>query len=148
VARIVRECQEIPGYELFQYLGEDGAPRPVDSADVNEYLREAAGCELTAKDFRTWMGSVHALSRFREEAAGRAEPTKARLIATLDYVAGQLTNTRAVCRKFYVHPGLQEAYLEGRLGERLDALTPRNPLPGLSENETLLLALLRELQAA
>ena len=147
VARIVRECQEIPGYELFQYLGEDGAPRPVDSADVNEYLREAAGCELTAKDFRTWMGSVHALSRFREEAAGGAEPTKARLIATLDYVAGQLTNTRAVCRKFYVHPGLQEAYLEGRLGGRLAALTPRNPLPGLSENETLLLALLRELQA-
>ena len=148
VARIVRECQEIPGYELFQYLGEDGAPRPVDSADVNEYLREAAGCELTAKDFRTWMGSVHALSRFREEAAGGAEPTKASLIATLDYVAGQLTNTRAVCRKFYVHPGLQEAYLEGRLGERLAAPTPRNPLPGLSENETLLLALLRELQAA
>ena len=148
VARIVRECQEIPGYELFQYLGEDGTPRPVDSADVNEYLRETAGCELTAKDFRTWMGSVHALSRFREEAAGGGEPTKARLIATLDYVAGQLTNTRAVCRKFYVHPGLQEAYLEGRLGERLAALTPREPLPGLTEDETLLLALLRELQAA
>jgi DNA topoisomerase-1 len=146
VARIVRECQEIPGYELFQYLGEDGTPRPLDSADVNDYLREVTGCELTAKDFRTWMGSVHALSRLREEAAGAAAPTRAQLVATLDYVAEQLTNTRAVCRKFYVHPGLQEAFLEGRLGDLLPALAPAEPLPGLSRDETLLLALLRELR--
>ena len=146
VAKIVRECQEIPGYELFQYLGDDGVPRAIDSADVNDYLREVTGCELTAKDFRTWMGSLHALVRFRDELAGGAAPTKARLLATLDHVAGQLTNTRAVCRKFYVHPGLQEAFLEGRLGERLDALASERPLPGLSADETLLLAVLSDLQ--
>jgi DNA topoisomerase-1 len=143
VARIVRECQEIPGYELFQYLGEDGTPRPIDSADVNEYLREATGCDLTAKDFRTWMGTVHALARLREEHASGEAPTKARLLSTLDHVAAQLTNTRAVCRKFYVHPGLQEAYLEGRLAERL-AGPPPQPAPGLSADETLLLAFLRD----
>ncbi|MDQ2674286.1 MAG: DNA topoisomerase IB, partial [Chloroflexota bacterium] len=86
VARIVRECQEIPGYELFQYLGEDGAPRPIDSADVNEYLREATGCDLTAKDFRTWMGTVHAVARLRELLADAAHrPTKKELVGVIDH---------------------------------------------------------------
>jgi DNA topoisomerase-1 len=147
VARIVRECQEIPGYELFQYLDEERTPRAVDSADVNDYLREITGREFTAKDFRTWMGTVHAIARLREEVTRGEPPTKARLIAVIDHVARQLTNTRAVCRKFYVHPGLQEAYLAGELGVRLGALAPTRPLPGLSLDETLLRALLPSLGA-
>ncbi|HEV8237982.1 MAG TPA: DNA topoisomerase IB [Thermoanaerobaculia bacterium] len=145
VAKVVRECQEIPGYELFQYRDGDGEPQPIDSADVNDYLREVAGRNFTAKDFRTWMGSVHALARLREVCAGEVKATKARLLEVLDYVAGQLSNTRAVTRKFYVHPGLQQEYLEGRLIARLARLREPRPVPGLSSDETVLLALLRTL---
>lgn len=145
VAKVVRECQELPGYELFQYRGEDGEPQPIDSGDVNDYLREVTGSGFTAKDFRTWMGSVHALTRFREVCRTQLEATKTELLGVIDYVAEQLGNTRAVCRKFYVHPGLQQEYLEGRLMARLARLDGRRPTPGLSRDETVLLALLRSL---
>jgi DNA topoisomerase I len=143
VAKVVRECQEIPGYELFQYRDADGAPQPIDSADVNDYLRTVTGNNFTAKDFRTWMGSVHALARLREVSASELEATKANLLGVLDHVAKQLGNTRAVTRKFYVHPGLQQEYLEGRLIARLARLRKPRPVAGLSGDETLLLALLR-----
>jgi len=145
VAKVVRECQEIPGYELFQYRDADGEPQPIDSADVNDYLRTVTGKNFTAKDFRTWMGSVHALSKLREVCARELKATKASLLEVLDYVAGQLGNTRAVTRKFYVHPGLQQEYLEGRLIARLARLKDPRPVAGLSRDETLLLALLRTL---
>jgi DNA topoisomerase I len=146
LARLVRECQELPGYELFQYLEGGRTPRAVDSADVNDYLREVSGRSFTAKDFRTWMGTVHAVSRLRALCADPAhDPSKKELLAVIDYVAGQLTNTRAVCRKFYVHPGLQTAYLEGRLAAPLAALAEVDPVPGLSRDESLLLGLLERL---
>ena len=145
LAKVVRECQEIPGYELFQYRDGDGEPQPIDSADVNDYLRTVTGRNFTAKDFRTWMGSVHALAKLREVCANEIEATKASLLEVLDYVAGQLGNTRAVTRKFYVHPGLQQEYLEGRLIARLARLKDPRPVSGLSRDETLLLALLRTL---
>ncbi|HET9768079.1 MAG TPA: DNA topoisomerase IB, partial [Thermoanaerobaculia bacterium] len=143
VAKVVRDCQDIPGYELFQYRDADGAPQPIDSADVNDYLRTVTGNNFTAKDFRTWMGSVHALARLRELCASELEATKASLLEVLDHVAKQLGNTRAVTRKFYVHPGLQQEYLEGRLIARLARLREPRPVAGLSRDETLLLALLR-----
>ncbi len=107
VARIVRRCQTLPGQELFQYLGDDGQPHPIDSADVNGYLREASGGDFTAKDFRTWHGSVHALALSREPAD--PPPTsiaahRGRAKAVLGEVARRLGNTVAVCRKAYVHP--------------------------------------------
>jgi DNA topoisomerase I len=145
VAKVIRECQDIPGYELFQYRDAEGVPQGIDSADVNDYLRAVTGRSFTAKDFRTWMGSVHALARLREVCAGELEATKARLLEVLDYVAGQLGNTRAVTRKFYVHPGLQEEYLEGRLIAQLAQLRAPRPVAGLSTDETVLLALLRRL---
>ena len=145
VAKVIRECQDIPGYELFQYRDAEGQPQPIDSADVNDYLREVTGKNFTAKDFRTWMGSVHALARLREVCAGEVKATKARLLEVLDYVAAQLGNTRAVTRKFYVHPGLQEEYLKGRLIARLARLRQPRPVAGLFAGETVLLALLRTL---
>ncbi|HXT51447.1 MAG TPA: DNA topoisomerase IB [Thermoanaerobaculia bacterium] len=145
VAKVIRECQEIPGYELFQYRDDEGAPQPIDSADVNDYLRAVTGRQFTAKDFRTWMGSVHALAKLREVCAGEIKATKARLLEVLDYVAAQLGNTRAVTRKFYVHPGLQREYLEGRLIARLARLEEPRPVSGLRADETVLLALLRTL---
>ncbi len=145
LAKVVRECQELPGYELFQFRGEDGAPQPIDSADVNEYLRLVTGSNFTAKDFRTWMGSVHALGRLREVCRTNLEATKTGLLGVIDYVAEQLGNTRAVCRMFYVHPGLQQEYLEGRLMARLARLDGRRATAGLSRDETVLLALLRSL---
>jgi DNA topoisomerase-1 len=148
VAKIVRSCQEIPGYELFQYR--DGREsRALDSADVNDYLREITGAAFTAKDFRTWMGTVHAIGKMRELVAdAEHRPTKSALLTVLDYVAGQLTNTRAVCRKFYVHPGLQQAYLDGTLGEHLARVKATRAQKGLSGDELLLVGLLDELAAA
>jgi DNA topoisomerase-1 len=143
VAKAVRLCQDLPGYELFQYRDADGQPRPVDSADVNDYLRAATGQPFTAKDFRTWAGTLRALSRFRQACREAAEPTKASLLAVLDQVAHELNNTRAVCRKFYVHPGLQEDYSTGRLRARLARLEATRSRSGLSRDETILLRLLR-----
>ena len=148
VAKIVRTCQELPGYELFQYR-EGREQRAIDSADVNEYLHETTGATFTAKDFRTWMGTVHAVTRLRGLLADAAhQPTKKELLAVIDHVAHQLTNTRSVCRKFYVHPGLQQAYLDGTLGGQLQRLMPSRPAPGLSLDETLLVALLDEIGEA
>jgi DNA topoisomerase-1 len=145
IAKIVRACQEIPGYELFQYR-EGREVRRIDSADVNDYLREITGAAFTAKDFRTWMGTVHAVSRFRAVLRGSAgPPTKKQLVEVIDHVAAQLSNTRSVCRKFYVHPGLQQAYLDGGLAERFARLKPPRAVAGLSLDETLLLALLDEI---
>ncbi len=102
VARIVRRCRELPGQELFRYVDEQGESRPVDSADVNAWLAEAAGAHVTAKDFRTWHGSVLALQLTLQACAAGAEPC--RPTEVLAAVARRLGNTPAVCRKAYIHP--------------------------------------------
>lgn len=110
VARIVRQCQALPGHELFQYEEEDGTAHTIGSADVNDYLREITGEQFTAKDFRTWHASVHALDLLRKVRLGQwaTEGSTNRqaslLLAVLREVAGRLGNTAAVCRKSYVHP--------------------------------------------
>jgi DNA topoisomerase-1 len=116
LARIVERLDELPGQHLFQYLDESGEPRPIDSDDVNDYLREAAGEEFSAKDFRTWAGTILAA----RELAGfepHASETEARrdLVAAIDIVARTLGNTRAVCRRCYVHPAIVDAYFDGSL---------------------------------
>ena len=116
LARIVKRLDELPGQQLFQYLDENGEARPIGSDDVNEYLREASGQDFTAKDFRTWAGTVLAareLSRF-DAHASEAE-AKRDLVAAIDVVAGTLGNTRAICRKCYVHPAVVGAYFDGSL---------------------------------
>ncbi len=106
VARIVRRCQQLPGQELFQYEDAEGLPRAVSSTDVNDYLREISGQDFTAKDFRTWHGTVLALESLRLACEGGAEAAGPRTTAILEAVAQRLGNTPAVCRKAYVHPAV------------------------------------------
>ncbi len=116
LARLVRRCQDVPGDELFQYLDHDGTPHDVDSADVNAYLYEIAGAEFTAKDFRTWAGTLLAARDLRAAPSG-VKQTEARrhVVAAVESVSRELGNTPAVCRKCYVHPGVIDAYLDGNL---------------------------------
>jgi DNA topoisomerase-1 len=116
LARIVRQCQEIPGQELFQYRDADGARQSVASGDVNAYLREISGGDFTAKDFRTWAGTLAAAEALLAagERGGRAARRRA-VLAAIDEVAERLHNTRAVCRKYYVHPGVLDAFEAGEL---------------------------------
>ena len=117
LAAIVQRMRDLPGYELFQYLDEDGETRAVDSADVNAYLKSIAGEEFTSKDFRTWAGTVLAA-----EALSECGP-KNGLSHAIERVARQLGNTKAVCRKCYIHPAVIDAYVDGTLAE---AMTSRS----------------------
>ena len=114
LARIIQRCQDLPGQELFQYLDPAGKRQAVSSDDVNAHLREITGRDITAKDFRTWGGTMHAMAlQAMGPAASRREADR-NIIVALDKVAERLGNTRTVCRKYYVHPALLNAYLLGR----------------------------------
>ncbi len=116
LSKIIKQCRDIPGQELFQYVDDEGQRHTIDSADVNGYLQEIAGEDFTAKDFRTWAGTVLATRFFREaEPATTAAESRRRVVRTIEQVAAQLGNTVAVCRKCYVHPAVVEAYLAGSL---------------------------------
>jgi DNA topoisomerase I len=119
LAAIVRRCQELPGQELFQYLDEDGTPRTVGSEDVNDYLREIAGEELTAKDFRTWAGTNLAALALRElESFDTQTTAKRNVVRAVEAVSRLLGNTPAICRKCYIHPAVFDGYLGGRCSRR------------------------------
>jgi DNA topoisomerase-1 len=122
LARLVRACQELPGYELFQYVDEDGQRQSIDSADVNDYLREITGEEFTAKDFRTWAGTVAAAMALQDflEIDGEAGRKKA-IVEAIETVAKQLGNTATVSRACYVHPEVIDSYLDGTMVEALSA---------------------------
>ena len=148
LARIVQRCQDLPGEEMFQYRDAGGKRQVVSSDDVNEYLRELTGREITAKDFRTWGGTMLAAVELRRmgEAASRREADR-NVIAAIDAVAERLGNTRAVCRKYYVHPALLNAYLMGRVvPEPPPARRGPNRRPGaaLRRDEVLVLQFLQE----
>jgi DNA topoisomerase I len=118
LARVMRELQELPGQRVFQYVDDDGQVQPIESEDVNAYLRMAMGDDFSAKDFRTWAGTVlaaSALIRLDEDADGDPTPTKGRLVEAVKEVARSLGNTPAVCRRSYIHPDLADAYLDGSL---------------------------------
>jgi DNA topoisomerase-1 len=116
VARIVKACQDLPGQELFQYRDADGAIRDVTSADVNAYLREITGQPVTAKDFRTWAGTVLAALALQEfEAFDSQAAAKKNLRTAIESVASRLGNTPTICRKCYIHPQVLDGYLEGDL---------------------------------
>jgi DNA topoisomerase-1 len=116
LAKIVSRLRDLPGYELFQYVDDDGQPRSIDSADVNEYLREISGEDFTAKDFRTWAGTVLAAQALAS-APGFTSQTQAKKNVTkaVEAVAARLRNTVAVCRKCYIHPVVIDSYLNGSL---------------------------------
>ena len=115
LARIVKACRDLPGYELFQYVDEEGKRQTICSDDVNGYLREISGEDFTAKDFRTWAGTVLAaqalarLQRFKSQREAKRNVLKA-----IECVASRLGNTKAVCRKAYIHPAIFAAYMDGR----------------------------------
>ncbi len=115
IARIVQHCQELPGQELFQYLDEEGRRQAVDAGDINEYLGHIAGRDVTAKDFRTWAGTMLAVAALRDLGPAESErEAKANVVKAIDQVARRLGNTRTVCRKYYVHPAVLEVYLRDR----------------------------------
>jgi DNA topoisomerase-1 len=113
IARLVRQCQELPGQALFSYLDDAGELRSIGSHHVNGYLRSVTGTDFTAKTFRTWTGTAEAAGQLAR--SGRQPPTKTALLAAIDHAAEVLGNTRSVCRSSYVHPAVQEAYLAGDL---------------------------------
>lgn len=122
LARIVREAQELPGQDLFQYVDDDGQAQKIGSSDVNAYLREIAGEEFSAKDFRTWAGTVLAALALREyEVFSTQAQAKRNLVQAIERVAERLGNTPAVCRKCYIHPVILESYLDGVTLEQLQA---------------------------
>jgi DNA topoisomerase-1 len=118
LARIVRRMQDLPGEELFRYVADDGETRRIESADVNAYLKEASGEDFTSKDFRTWAGTVvaaralHRIGTFDTQAEA-----KRNVVQAIEAVAGALGNTKAVCRKCYIHPEVLECYLDGELAD-------------------------------
>ncbi len=126
LAAIVRRTQELPGQDLFQYLDEDGKPQKVGSSDVNEYLREIAGDEFSAKDFRTWAGTVLAAVALREfERFDTKAQARRNLVQVIERVAARLGNTPAVCRKCYIHPVVLQSYLAGVTLEQVRATAAR-----------------------
>jgi DNA topoisomerase-1 len=115
-ARIVKSCQDLPGQHLFQFIDADGSRRAVGSADVNRWLRDVSGRDITAKDFRTWAGTVLAAMALCEfEAVGGATTAKANVRDAIERVARRLGNTPTICRKCYVHPEILSSYLDGNL---------------------------------
>ena len=141
LAKIVRRCQEIEGHELFQYIDEDGHRSVVESGDVNEYLRAVTGLDFTAKDFRTWAGTVLAASALAGVRQTQAEKrTKQCIVDAIRGVAARLGNTPSVCRKSYVHPAVLETFLEK---SHLPARRRPPPERGLDHDEKAVLALLR-----
>ena len=121
VASVVKRCEELPGQMLFQYVDDAGIRGTVTSEDVNSYLRETAGDNFTAKDFRTWAGTVLAARALRHLARFESETeAKRNVVEAIDSVARRLGHTRAICRRAYVHPAVIEAYLDGTLDSALD----------------------------
>ena len=147
VAAIVRECQEIPGQELFGYVDAEGAVHAVDSGDVNDYLREVMGADFTAKDFRTWAGTVAAVEELCACAPCESErEMRQNVVAAVKQVSELLRNTPAVCREFYIHPAVAASYERGELGAIVEkaAAAERDPtLSELRQPELRALAVLR-----
>jgi DNA topoisomerase-1 len=122
LARIVKKCRDIPGYELFQYLDEDGTIRDVTSSDVNEYIREVTGQSFTAKDFRTWGGTGWATVILSQLGASETEnDAKKAVVEAIKEVSKKLGNRPATCKKYYVHPAILDAYSKGELTNALQS---------------------------
>lgn len=149
LAKLVQMCRDIPGKELFQYFDEQGQRHSIDSGMVNRYIKEASGGDFTAKDFRTWAGTLHILQTFCSMDSPAA-PTdcKKNILAALDEVSRKLGNTRTVCKKYYVHPGIIRLYEERALDKylkELDAIEKDDQLSDLTSEEKVLMKILKEL---
>ena len=147
VAKIIKACQELPGQELLQYVDEAGNCQDVTSTDVNDYLKEITGRDITAKDFRTWAGTVLAAMALSElETFDSAAQAKRNLRAAIEKVSGKLGNTPTICRKCYVHPEVLNSYMDGNLVLELKSKAEselREDVQSLKPEEAAVLALLR-----
>jgi DNA topoisomerase-1 len=148
LANIVQKCRDIPGKELFQYIDEHQQRRSIDSGMVNNYLKNICGAGFTAKDFRTWNGTMQALLCLKNMDCGETEAiTKKNIVAALDEVSRQLGNTRTVCRKYYVHPVILSLYENQKLAQyqELDGSLPGSEtLTGLTAEEKILMHILAQ----
>jgi len=148
IARIIRQCQELPGQELIQYVDDEGTVRDVTSTDVNAYLKEISGLDITAKDFRTWAGTVLAATALQElQAFDSAAQAKRNLRKAIERVASRLGNTVTICKKCYVHPEIIDLYLGGKLAlhlqKKVDAVL-RSELAELAPEEAAVYLVLRK----
>jgi DNA topoisomerase-1 len=144
LARIVQRCQALPGEDLFQYVDDEGVRQTIGSGDVNDYIREISGQEFTAKDFRTWAGTLLAVAALTEVGEWSTQrQAKSNVIRAIDRVAEQLNNTRAVCRKYYVHPAVFDAYLAGTMLEALQNGTKNSVKCDLDSEEASVVRLLQ-----
>lgn len=147
LSRIIKQCRDVPGYELFQYYDEHGDRQAVGSGDVNTYLREITGQDFTAKDFRTWGGTILAARELRQMWPTDSKKRKRNITQAIRSVAGCLGNRPATCRKYYVHPAIVDAYADGSLAATFDhfATLPADALPaGLTAEEAAVLRVLRD----
>lgn len=148
LAKIVKQCRDIPGKELFQYYDEQGSHKCIDSGMVNNYLKSIVGEDFTAKDFRTWAGTLQAISAFKEiGSAENATEAKKNIVAVLDQVAKHLGNTRAVCKKYYVHPAIIELYESNKLQRYFEGWKKPGKAThtqGLTSEEQLLMTILEK----
>jgi len=134
LAKIVKSCRDIPGYELFQYIDETGKRQDVTSSDVNDYLREITGQDFTAKDFRTWAGTVLAAVALQQfETFKNKTHAKRNVVRAIECVAERMGNTPSICRKCYVHPALIESYMEGSLIDTLKHCSPKKLSRSISD---------------
>ena len=143
LARIVKRCQDLPGAELFQYQSESGELQSIGSGDVNDYLREITGEDITAKDFRTWHGTGHMFSHLKEIGPAESESeAKRNIVAAIKATAAKLGNRPATCRKYYIHPAVIESYLT----KQMFRLRPPESAPGtaLHSEEVAVLHLLKQ----
>lgn len=149
LAKAVKDCRDIPGRELFQYYSENGKHEPIDSGMLNNYIKEAAGQDFTAKDFRTWAGSLQMLRSLKVlEKADNEAKRKSNIVSALNEVSIKLGNTRSVCKKYYVHPGIINLYendgIENYLKE-LDGIEEPDDKSGLTKDEKVLMKVLKQL---
>jgi DNA topoisomerase-1 len=148
IAGVVKKCSELPGYELFKYEGDDGDLHDVTSGDVNAYLHDISGEEFTAKDFRTWAGTVLAAMALDEfEKFDSEAQAKKNVVAAIEHVSRELGNTPTICRKCYVHPEILDSYIDGTLAgiirDEIDD-TVQEEFPDLSPEEVMVLTFLRQ----
>jgi DNA topoisomerase I len=149
LAKTVEACREIPGKELFQFYDAEGNRKSIDSGQVNRYIKEASGGDFSAKDFRTWAGTLNILRCFKSMGETESESEiKKNIIAALDEVSKKLGNTRTVCRKYYVHPGIIQLYEQNSLQKylkELDRIEKPDELTGLTSEEKVLMKILAQL---
>lgn len=132
LSALVKKCRDIPGKELFQYYDDAGMRHPIDSGMVNNYIKKISGTDFSAKDFRTWSGTLHAFKALQELGTYENEAEKKKkIVEALDRVAGQLGNTRTVCKKYYVHPAIISVFENNTIAKY------GNELPGTSSNDEI-----------